>query len=191
MEQKQIIAALVKAQLKIKAPVKDGINPVFKNKYATYDAIMQAVRIPLAEEGIAISHNTKMEGGVTVLVTRLLHISGESIESEFPMIIEKPTSQGVASANTYAKRQGVCNLLSLAGDDDDDGNAASIAKDKKEEKGRISPKQHDELKSYINGDKEITDRILERYKVKTLADLNTEIFPLVLNGVKTLKRVEA
>jgi len=186
--QKNIISAVVKAQLKIKAPKKTGKNPQFKNSYATYDNIMDSVRVPLAEEGITVWHGATAENGREYLITRLLHVSGESLETLFPMIYEKNTSQGIASANTYAKRQGVCNILGLAGDDDDDGNEASKFK---AEIIPITKAQAEMIEEYVGDDTAIADRILSTYKVKTFAELESKNFASILNGVKKVRGIKA
>lgn len=187
-ETKNVIAALVKAQLKIKGPKKTGVNPMFKNRYATYDDIMSCVRTPLAEEGLTPFHTAEEREGKWVHVTRILHVSGEFLQSEFPMSIEKMTSQGAASANTYAKRQGMCNILGLAGDEDDDGNEATKM-NQETHRAVISPAQREAIEEYIGEDAALADRVLKAYKVKSLADLETKHFTSVLNGVKKLKTV--
>lgn len=179
IESKNVIEALVKAQLHIKAPKKNGVNPMFKNRYATYEDIVEAVRLPLANEGLTLYHTTTGDG--QTLLTRLYHISGQYLENVFPMKVEKPNSQGMASANTYAKRQSICNLLGLAGDEDDDANAAC-----KNDKQTLTEEQTEVLEEYIAGDAAITERILKGYKVKSLADLPTKNYAAVLNGVKKL-----
>jgi hypothetical protein len=153
---------------------------MFRNKYCTYDDIMDAVRIPLAEEGLTLFHDVMQKEGGEILATRLYHISGEFLESFFPMKVEKPTSQGMASANTYSKRQGICNLLGLAGDDDDDGNEASRTE-------KISKQQISDLEQMIGGDERIVERILKGYKIKTLNDLESKHYTAILNGVKREK----
>src|SRR5579872_823116 len=151
MENKNLIQALLKAQREIQPPVKEGVNPMFKNKYATLDAIYHACRIPLADNGLILSHSVEVdEQGRYFLLTTLLHTSGETLTNRFPMLIEKQTNQGIASARTYACRYATCNLLALTGDADDDGNAASL-----------SPAQQRELESIIGNDDALADRVMK------------------------------
>lgn len=182
MEVKNVIGALVKAQLKIVPPKKQGTNPMFKNRYMTYEAIMDAVRLPLAESGLTLWHTIAGE----FLLTRLYHVSGEYLENLFPMKVERQNSQGVASANTYAKRQAICNMIGLSGDDDDDGNEACQEK-VEEKKMKISLEQQEVLEEYIGADPKVIERILDRYKVKNLADLDSMHFSPVLNGLKKMR----
>jgi len=127
MENKNLLAALVKAQLSIQPPVKEATG-AFRNKYATLDAIYSACRKPLAENGLVLTHSVELdEKDRYFLVTHLYHVSGETMENRFPMIIEKNGNQGIASARTYACRYATCNLLALPGDADDDGEGSKAA----------------------------------------------------------------
>jgi hypothetical protein len=183
MENKNLISALVKAQLEIRAPVKEGTNPMFKNKYATLDAIYAACRKPLADNGLSLSHSVEVDPqGRYFLVTTLFHVSGESMKNNFPMIIEKQTNQGIASARTYACRYATCNLLALPGDEDDDGNASA-----KEAKKTLNSDQCRAIEEYVGENKELTDRILKGYKVKTLGDIDAKNFLPIMQNLK--KRV--
>ena len=127
-EKKNILAALIKAQLNIEAPKKDKTNGNFKYKYASLDSIYHACRIPLFNEGLTVMHDIVEESGKLSLVTTLYHVSGESLTNSFPLSVDKATSQGMASARTYACRYAICNLLALPSDEDDDGELASKSK---------------------------------------------------------------
>jgi len=53
--------------------------------------------------------------------------SGEFLESEFPVVVTKPTAQEYGSAVSYAKRYSLSGLLNLTiQDEDDDGNKATF-----------------------------------------------------------------
>jgi len=126
-----IAPALVKASADLKSVHKDRENSHFRNKYATLDAIVEAVRPVLAAHGLAVvqgattPHTT--EGGTLVafaVATRLVHSSGEWIETHALMPLAKLDPQGAGAALTYGRRYGLSALLSLATDDDDDGESA-------------------------------------------------------------------
>jgi hypothetical protein len=119
-----IAAALAKAQKIIKAASFDRTNPHFKNKYATLPSIMEAIRGPLADNGIAILQGAEAEGAVVKVTTRLAHSSGEWIESCLAMTAQQNTPQGVMAALTYCRR-GSLSLVCVVSDDDDDGEQAS------------------------------------------------------------------
>jgi ERF superfamily len=96
----------------------------YKFKYATLSAVLDATRKPLAENGLSITHVLVERNGRNRLISRLMHASGQWMESEFPLFVTEQTNQALGSALTYAKRYSRCALLDIAADEDDDGNAA-------------------------------------------------------------------
>ena len=184
MERKNIITALIKAQKEIRPPAKSGVNPQFKSKYATLDDVYMACREALAKNGLVLSHSVECEEGRYFLLTTLLHESGESISNKFPMMIEKQTNQGIASARTYACRYATCNLLALPSDEDDDGNAASL-----------THSQQKEIEQLIGGEKDLEDRIIKGYqskldkKIKTIGDIPAKEFGPIVRNLQARRQV--
>ena len=127
----QVGAALAAAQAEIRTIAKDRTNPHFKNRYATLDAIMEAVRPVLAVHGLSIVQGCTMpneiEGRLTgfAVETMVLHSSGEFLANLVYVPLVKASAQDAGSALTYGRRYGVSALLALATDDDDDGQQAS------------------------------------------------------------------
>jgi hypothetical protein len=123
---KEITAALVQFQRSARPVVKDHVNPHFKSRYADLSDCWQAVREPLAANGLAVIQATTIRDGQTVMVTTLAHTSGEWFRGEYPVTPIKADPQSLASAHTYARRYSLTAILGLtATDDDDDGNAAA------------------------------------------------------------------
>jgi hypothetical protein len=125
-----IAPAVVAAAAELGPVAKDATNPAFRNRYATLDAIMEAVRPVLARHGLAVIQTgttpETVDGRLTSfgVETMLLHKSGEWIASSVTLPIEKMTAQGAGSAMSYGRRYGISALLGLTAEDDD-GNAAS------------------------------------------------------------------
>lgn len=122
-----LAAALTKAQGEMPAVPKDSTNPHFKSKFASLDGIVERTKPVLAKHGLAIVQGTSGEsapGSVTVEMM-LLHSSGEYLLSNVVMPLAKNDPQGVGSAITYGRRYLIAAMLSLAADEDDDGNASS------------------------------------------------------------------
>jgi hypothetical protein len=93
--------------------------------YATLDGIMDMVRGPLASNGLAVTHSLGTDAEGPVCETCLMHSSGEWIATQIPVIVtDGADAQKWGSAITYARRYGVCSLLGIAAEEDDDGNAA-------------------------------------------------------------------
>lgn len=102
---------------------KDKLNPHFKNKYASLDSILEAIKEPLKKANLAFVQ-LPMEGGKlkTILVETE---SGESIESTMDILLSKNDPQAQGSALTYARRYALSAILGISTDEDDDGNAAT------------------------------------------------------------------
>lgn len=116
-------AALAKAQSTMKAATFNKINPHFKNKYADLSAVLEAIRKPLADNGLSVTQTTEVrDGGGFVLVTTLRHSSGQWIASEYPLPVGKPQEMG--SALTYARRYSLSAIACIAADEDDDAEGA-------------------------------------------------------------------
>lgn len=117
--------ALAVAQGKIEGAKKTAQNPHLKNKYATLADVWDACRAPLSASGLSIVQLTEPHGreGV-VVVTMLMHESGEWIRSRLFMPAAKADAQGLGSALTYCRRYALAAMVGVC-PDDDDGNAAS------------------------------------------------------------------
>ncbi len=124
-----IMPAFIKAQGNFAPALKSATNPHFKSKYVALDGVIDAVAAPLREQGIAIMQMTDIEDARTILVTRLIHESGEWLGSRYPVHPVKADPQGEGSALTYARRYALMALVGIA-PEDDDGNAAVKAADK-------------------------------------------------------------
>lgn len=121
----ELAAALAKAQGHIRGAAKDSTNPHFKSKYADLAAVWEACRAPLSANGLAVIQTPRLIGEVIVLVTRLVHASGQWVEATYPVWPVQQTPQGFGSALTYARRYSLASVVGVAPDDDDDGNAAT------------------------------------------------------------------
>lgn len=125
MEQKQVCAALVKAQKAFGPALKSSSNPHFKSRYADLAACIEAVIDGLNSNGIAlIQKQHPHEGGVSV-ETIFIHESGEQLSAGILTVpAAKQDPQGYGSALTYARRYSLMAACGIA-PEDDDGNAAS------------------------------------------------------------------
>ena len=148
----ELATALSKAQGEMGGAVKGSENPFFKSKYADLSSVISAIKEPFAKNGLSyiqfpITTTNSIGEKFVGTVTRLMHSSGEWIESEYFLPLLKNDPQSVGSAITYARRY---SLQAAAGipSGDDDGEKAM---DRNHKKVRmISEKQvaqiHDLLK---------------------------------------------
>ncbi len=149
----EIAGALAKAQSGVKSALKDSVNPHFRSKYADLSAVKDAIGDCLSKNDIAVvqAHDI-LESGVVVLKTRLMHKSGQWLESQYLIKPVKEDPQGYASATTYARRISLASMVGVVADEDDDGNAAS-QRGNYEPPARPAPKVEDKTaaaKSYVD-----------------------------------------
>lgn len=119
----ELSAALAKAQADMTAATFNRVNPHFKNKYADLAAVLEAIRKPLAANGLSITQTTEVRENGFLLVTTLRHSTGQWIASEYPLPAgAKP--QELGSALTYARRYSLSAIACIAADEDDDAEGA-------------------------------------------------------------------
>ena len=142
---KEILPALLSVTDLMQAD-KDGKNPHFRSDYMTLDGILNTVKPILKKVGIVIlqsvDNNIFSSDKSTSIVechTKLLHKSGEYLESKCIVHADKMTPQGYGSAITYVRRYGITTALGIA-EADDDGNAAEVASAPKKPVSKPKPK---------------------------------------------------
>lgn len=121
---KNLAVAMCKAQSQMGGAHKGTNNPFFKKKYADLGAVIEAVKLPFADNGLSYVQFPIEDGGRIGIETILMHDSGEWVSNSFTVQCSKQDAQGAGSAITYCRRYG---LQAVAGtpSEDDDGNVAS------------------------------------------------------------------
>lgn len=106
-------------------PELDAENPHFHSKYATLKSTLGVVRDACAKHGIAyVQTLTPVEGGY-VLASSVVAPDGESMARSIFPVDTPPNPQSFGSCLTYAKRQQAQADWGIAGEPDDDANAAA------------------------------------------------------------------
>jgi hypothetical protein len=135
----KLTEAFAKASGNIKNASMNKINPHFKSKYADLAAIFDAVRKPLADNGLVVTQTTEIREGGFVLMTMLAHSSGQWIRSEYPLpATGRP--QEIGSALTYARRYSLSAITGVAADEDDDAEGAEHGKQRVDTTALKAPK---------------------------------------------------
>ena len=126
--------ALAKAQAKftsvnkgrtVKVKTKAGFEYTYK--YAELSDILDMVRGPLAENGLAIIQTATTQENKLVINTMLLHASGQFIKSDLnlPSVeIGNNAIQAIGGSITYGRRYALCSMLGIASDEDTDAKDA-------------------------------------------------------------------
>lgn len=120
---KSIAPAFLKAQQAMHAATKDAVNPHFRSTYSDFASVIEAVKGPLNDNGIAFMQPVRTTEQGVEIETVLMHVSGEFYSDTLTVPLPKRDPQGVGSAISYGKRYGLQAMCGLPSEDDD-GNAA-------------------------------------------------------------------
>lgn len=120
----EIAAALAKAQGEMKNAPFNATNPHLKNKFANLASVRDTTIPTLSKYGIAAVQTIVPFDGRAALATRLMHSSGQWMESLCPLP-DATDMQKLGSALTYARRYSLSAICGIAADEDDDGHEAS------------------------------------------------------------------
>ncbi len=139
----ELAKALAAAQGEIQNATLNKVNPHFKNKYADLAAIRDAVMPALAKQNIAVTQTTEVhgDGAQFMLCTRLTHMSGQWIESQYPLPLSVDRPQAMGSALTYARRYCLSAIVGIASEDDDDGEEGQKAGDEQRQANVPQPRK--------------------------------------------------
>ena len=116
-----LATALCLAQAEMGGAVKDSNNPFFKSSYADLTSVIKVIKQPFANHGLSfVQLPVTSEGGKGVgVATMLMHSSGQWIQSEYLLPMDKVTPQGAGAAITYARRYALQALVGIPSVDDD------------------------------------------------------------------------
>ena len=147
----KISPALVSAVNAMEGVAKTTENDGFKkngkaSKYATLSDCIDASRAALSANGLCVIQGpgaTNTEAKTLCITTRIIHDSGEWIETDFDMPLTKWSPHEAGSATTYGRRFALMAMLGLAPVEDDDGNAAAGLKVEKNPSISVHPEGPD------------------------------------------------
>lgn len=136
METDKIAASLARAQPKFKPLIKNKTARIisakanYEYKYADLADVFISIREALGQEEIAVVQTTSLnDKGGYLLSTRLLHSSGQSIESV--MLLDRwPDPKLLGVEMSYLRRYALCALVGIASDDDTDADGLDHSKGK-------------------------------------------------------------
>ena len=117
----EIAKALCKLQTEIHDVAKD--SQAHKYKYADLGAVLQLVRPVMAANGLSACQMPCSEGDMVGVTTRLMHTSGEWLESTVMMGVSANAGMSLAQAAgsviTYARRYSLAAAIGITQVDDD------------------------------------------------------------------------
>ena len=151
----ELAAALAAAQSGFTFAVTDATGGM-KNKYATLQNVLEAIRQGLTANGIAVIQAPMPSQNGIMLRTTLAHKSGQWMASEISLPNDRMGGiQGMGSALTYARRYALAAMVGIAQDDDDGATAMkesqeqARAKAKTENPNPMTAAQSNALMAYL------------------------------------------
>ena len=116
-----LATALCLAQAEMGGAIKDSNNPFFKSSYADLTSVIKVIKEPFAKYGLSFVQLpvTSAGGNGIGVSTMLMHKSGQWLQSEYLLPMDKVTPQGAGAAITYARRYALQSLVGIPSVDDD------------------------------------------------------------------------
>ena len=180
----KLAPALLKAQMAITFASKDAKNPHFKSTYADLESVIDAIKPALNQNGIMfIQSFSPSETGKLNLTTRLIHESGEWIEDELTMPLQKNDAQGYGSAATYSRRYALAAITGLYQADDDGTEAV-----KPQPAAKLTESKFIDMQTEIT-DAESIDEIGQLLKTAVQANATKDQLEK-LRGVATARKLQ-
>lgn len=115
----ELAAAMAKAQASMEGAAKDSDNPFFKSKYADLESVWSACRKALTSNGMAVVQTTEFCADGVIVVTTLIHSSGQWMRGRLFMPLADKKPQAFGSAMTYARRYALAAIAGVYQVDDD------------------------------------------------------------------------
>lgn len=141
-----LAAALAKAQAEIEGAKKDSQNPFFKSKYADLESVWDSCRVAITKNGLSVAQQCMVVDKENLLVTTLMHSSGQWIRGVQAISPKDNSPQAIGSAITYARRYGLAAMLGIYQTDDD----AEAAMNRPALQNQAQPAQSRPTNSYPN-----------------------------------------
>jgi hypothetical protein len=195
-----LATALAKAQSSSLLAKEDSKNPYFKSSYANLAQVWASCRKALTENGLSVAQMLEYdkETKQQFLKTRLLHSSGEYLDSVMPLNPLKNDPQAIGAYLTYMRRYMLAALVGVApGDKEDDDAERAMKSFRKEEEETpapaettfISPQHAHAIEEAIEilikpTDPAYRDRILKNYKIESFSQLPQSEFSKVDTALK-------
>jgi hypothetical protein len=205
-ELNELFTALAKAQSEMRTAGKESKNLFLKSKYADLVSVVAASRPYLAKNGLSVMQSMEVDdSGRRILVTILGHSSGQYVTSRidvpcFPSTEKQFTLrdffQSFGAAVTYLRRYSYASLVGVVADDEDD-DGASISQRTYQAPPPpvpstkplipITKEECDILERELADNIDLAQNILDKYNLKSLADIPKSHYYPILDRVREIK----
>ena len=183
-------------------PVLEKKSKAYNYNYADLAETLQATQDPLRKNGLAIIHQIITAEGNDILVTKLLHASGQWVSTEMPLIHKADGKinpmQALGSAITYAKRYSIGCLLNLAADKEiDDDGVKAAPKNYETHKVKetvklptLTKEQQEVVEEYLEEFPEAKKDLLNRFQVTEVKYIPYDKFDFVVTVFEKKKKAK-
>lgn len=178
----KLYADYIKAQVELKNPPKDKKG---QYKYTSLDRIIEDTKPVLAKHNLAIIQMPIQHG----LISRLVHSSGEWIETELVGDAGEPRGMNVmqlqGSQLTYFRRYAWASICGIASDDDLDANAPKeeVKQVQKVDNSKVSAKQVTLIQTRLSKlkiDEDTVSMLKTHYNIESWKDFPAVSMPGLL-----------
>jgi hypothetical protein len=183
----ELLPALLAARKRFRPVVKESSAQIRAGQpyhYADLQTVIDSTMPALVDNNLLVLQVIDAEQ--SQLVTRLAHVSGQWVESRFPLNFDQGP-QHVGSALTYGRRYSLLALLCVAAEDDDGASAQQAAPSPARRAGSprtITERQVDKLyaTAHAHGwtDDDVAKHLAFRYKVTSSAEIKMADFDELL-----------
>lgn len=184
----ELATALCAAQAEMGGAVKDSANPFFKSKYADLTSVVKAIKEPFANHGLSYTQFPCAADGCVGVTTRLMHSSGQWLESSYMLPMVKNDPQAAGSAITYARRYA---LQAMAGIPTADDDAESAMLRGQEAPGLITAVQAIEIHDLIAATESNVDLFCKAMQVDRVESMTVDRFPAAIRALKAKQSKQA
>lgn len=203
-EVSELYTALAKAQGEFKPVAFNRVNPYLGLQYVDLCNLMRATRTALTKYGLAVTQFIQTpDDGSTVLHTRLLHSSGQWMETRARLLPVKNDVAAYESTLNAQKRFSYMALLGIVPVDDpgdDDGEMAMVKSNeyiargpaenqnpKKQSMDVVSKHELEELERELKDYPELAENLLEKLMLQSLADLPSSQYRTTIIRIRKIK----
>ncbi len=200
----ELYTALAKAQGEYEPVEFNRTNPYLDLQYVDLCNLIRATRKALTKYGLALTQYIETpDDGSTILHTRLLHNSGQWMETRARILPIKNDIAAYESALNVQKRLSVMALLGVVPSNDpgdDDGEMAMVKSNeyiavgpseklnpKKQSLDVISKHQLEELETELKDFPDLAENLLTKLMLQSLADLPASQYRTTLIRIRKIK----
>lgn len=187
----ELLQALLAARKQFRPVVKDSSAQIRAGQsyhYADLQTVIDSTMPALVDNNLLVLQVIDAER--SLLLTRLAHVSGQWVESRFPLNFDQGPQQ-VGSQLTYARRYSLLALLCVAAEDDDGASAQQATTPRAARVSTtktITERQVDQLWAAARAhgwtDDAVVQHLTARYKVKSSAEIKAADFDAIVKQLE-------